>query len=48
MFWNICLFKQENKENLDSEAAKQYDAGGFAILSESLGLYFNGMMISAI
>jgi len=40
VFWNNCLFKKEKKENLDSEAAKQNDTGGFALLSESLGLYF--------
>jgi len=28
VFWNICLFKKEKKENMDSEAAKQYDTGG--------------------
>jgi hypothetical protein len=40
VFWSICLFKKENKENLDSEVAKQYDTGGFALLLEYLGLYF--------
>lgn len=39
MFWNICLFKKEKKENLDSEVAKEYDTGCFALLSQSLGLY---------
>jgi hypothetical protein len=40
VFWNICLLNNEEKENLDLESAKEYDTGGFALLSESLGLYF--------